>query len=94
MASCIHGGSDGGCDEARDELHAFKSATGWGGPDAPFPTREAFMDAVETGGVAVMDLMFELNREVGTTLVLVTHDEQIALRCAHRVRIQAGRIVR
>jgi putative ABC transport system ATP-binding protein len=45
-------------------------------------------------GVAVMDLMFELNREVGTTLVLVTHDEQIALRCAHRVRIQAGRIVR
>ena len=29
----------------------------WGGPDAPFPTREAFMDAVETGGVAVMELI-------------------------------------
>lgn len=44
-------------------------------------------------GLAVMDLMFELNREVGTTLVLVTHDEKIAQRCAHRVRIQAGRLV-
>ncbi|HEX7947892.1 MAG TPA: bifunctional class I SAM-dependent methyltransferase/DEAD/DEAH box helicase, partial [Phenylobacterium sp.] len=29
----------------------------WGGPDAPFPTREAFMDTVETGGVAVMELI-------------------------------------
>lgn len=44
-------------------------------------------------GLAVMDLMFELNREVGTTLILVTHDEQIAGRCAHRIRIQAGRLV-
>lgn len=44
-------------------------------------------------GLAVMDLMFELNREIGTTLVLVTHDEKIAQRCAHRIRIQAGRLV-
>jgi len=29
----------------------------WGGPEAPFPAREAFMDAVETGGVAVMELI-------------------------------------
>jgi len=29
----------------------------WGGPEAPFPTRDAFMDAVETGGVAVMELI-------------------------------------
>ncbi len=29
----------------------------WGGPEAPFPIREAFMDAVETGGVAVMELI-------------------------------------
>jgi putative ABC transport system ATP-binding protein len=36
--------------------------------------------------------MFELNREIGTTLVLVTHDEKIAQRCAHRIRIQAGRL--
>ncbi len=44
-------------------------------------------------GLAVMDLMFELNREIGTTLVLVTHDEKIAQRCANRIRIQAGRLV-
>lgn len=44
-------------------------------------------------GQAIMDLMFELNRQVGTTLVLVTHDSLIAKRCAHSVRIQAGRIV-
>ncbi len=43
-------------------------------------------------GQAIMDLMFELNREVGTTLVLVTHDANIAQRCAHSVRIQAGQI--
>ncbi|MCH8180276.1 MAG: ABC transporter ATP-binding protein [Proteobacteria bacterium] len=43
-------------------------------------------------GQAIMDLMFELNREVGTTLVLVTHDAEIAQRCAHQVRIQAGQI--
>ena len=43
-------------------------------------------------GLSIMDLMFELNREVGTTLILVTHDEGIAQRCAHRVRIQAGRL--
>ena len=43
-------------------------------------------------GQAVMDLMFELNREIGTTLILVTHDAQIAQRCAHSVRIQAGQI--
>jgi len=29
----------------------------WGGPEAPFPTRDAFMDAIETGGVAVMELI-------------------------------------
>jgi len=44
-----------------------------------------------TGG-AVMDLMFALNREQGTTLVLVTHDPQIAARCERTVRIQAGRL--
>lgn len=44
-------------------------------------------------GQAVMDLMFELNREVGTTLVLVTHDSQIAARCQHVVRIGAGELV-
>jgi putative ABC transport system ATP-binding protein len=45
-----------------------------------------------TGGT-VMALMFELNREAGTTLVLVTHDREIALRCDRQLRIEAGRLV-
>ena len=43
-------------------------------------------------GERVMDLMFELNRELGTTLVLVTHDRGIAQRCERRITIEAGRI--
>ncbi len=42
-------------------------------------------------GEAVMNLMFELNREQGTTLILVTHDPAIARRCNRVVRIDAGR---
>jgi len=43
-------------------------------------------------GETVMALMFELNREAGTTLVLVTHDDTIAARCDQQLRIEAGRI--
>jgi putative ABC transport system ATP-binding protein len=43
-------------------------------------------------GATVMELMFELNREAGTTLVLVTHDRQIAGRCERQLRIEAGRV--
>jgi putative ABC transport system ATP-binding protein len=43
-------------------------------------------------GERVMALMFELNREAGTTLVLVTHDRAIAARCDRQIRIEAGRI--
>jgi putative ABC transport system ATP-binding protein len=39
-----------------------------------------------------MRLMFELNREQGTTLVLVTHDRGIAAQCERRITIEAGRI--
>ena len=44
-------------------------------------------------GETVMQLMFDLNREQGTTLVLVTHDRAIADRCERRITIEAGRIV-
>ncbi len=44
-------------------------------------------------GEQVMRLMFDLNRELGTTLVLVTHDRGIAEQCEHRVTIEAGRVV-
>jgi putative ABC transport system ATP-binding protein len=43
-------------------------------------------------GESVIELMFELNRERGSTLVLVTHDPQIAARCGRRIELQAGRI--
>ncbi|HEX9718604.1 MAG TPA: ABC transporter ATP-binding protein [Ramlibacter sp.] len=43
-------------------------------------------------GETVMELMFDLNREQGTTLVLVTHDTAIATRCERRITIEAGRI--
>jgi putative ABC transport system ATP-binding protein len=43
-------------------------------------------------GESVIRLLFELNRENGTTLVLVTHDEALAGRCGRSVRLAAGRI--
>jgi putative ABC transport system ATP-binding protein len=65
-----------------------------------FATRPAILFADEptgsldssTGG-AVIDLMFELNREQGSTLILVTHDPDVASRCARWVELRAGRIV-
>lgn len=42
----------------------------------------------------VIDLLFELNADAGTTLVLVTHDPLLAQRCKRRLVIEAGRIVR
>ncbi|MEK1942266.1 MAG: ABC transporter ATP-binding protein [Pseudomonas sp.] len=44
-------------------------------------------------GEHISDLLFELNQERGTTLVLVTHDERLAQRCHRRIRLEAGHIV-
>jgi putative ABC transport system ATP-binding protein len=44
-------------------------------------------------GETVMGLMFEMNREAGTTLVLVTHDRTIAARCDRQLHMEAGRLV-
>jgi len=43
-------------------------------------------------GASVIELMFEMNAEARTTLVLVTHDEAIAGRCRRKVRLVAGRV--
>jgi putative ABC transport system ATP-binding protein len=43
-------------------------------------------------GAHIIDLLFELNREHATTLVLVTHDDRIASRCDRSIRLEAGRI--
>jgi len=45
-------------------------------------------------GAKVMELMFEMNREAGTTLVMVTHDNAIATQCQRQLGIEAGRLVR
>jgi putative ABC transport system ATP-binding protein len=65
-----------------------------------FVTRPAILFADEpTGsldsvtGAAVIELMFELNRELGSTLVVVTHDPDVASRCSRRVELRAGRIL-
>lgn len=44
-------------------------------------------------GEQIIDLMFELNREQGTTLVLVTHDETLSQRCSRQIRLSHGKIV-
>jgi len=43
-------------------------------------------------GHQIIELMFDLNARQGTTLILVTHDEEIAARCARVLRIDAGRL--
>ena len=66
-----------------------------------FVTRPALLLADEpTGnldsatGSQIIDLMFELNREQGTTLLLVTHDEGLSRRCDRVLRLAAGRLVK
>jgi putative ABC transport system ATP-binding protein len=44
-------------------------------------------------GEKVMHLMFDLNRELGTTLLLVTHDRAMAERCQRSITMEAGRVV-
>ncbi|BBL35382.1 lipoprotein-releasing system ATP-binding protein [Nitrosomonas stercoris] len=44
-------------------------------------------------GAQIIDLMFQINQEQGTTLVLVTHDKNLSARCSHIIELVAGRIV-
>lgn len=44
-------------------------------------------------GEAVIELMFQLNRERGSTLLLVTHDPDIARRCGRQIELHAGRVM-
>lgn len=46
-----------------------------------------------TTGESIIGLMFELNRERGSTLVLVTHDPAMAARCGRTITIAAGKLV-
>jgi putative ABC transport system ATP-binding protein len=44
-------------------------------------------------GMHIIDLLFELNQQEGTTLVLVTHEQRLADRCHRRITLEAGAIV-
>jgi putative ABC transport system ATP-binding protein len=64
-----------------------------------FVTRPALLFADEptgnldtTTGQQVIELLFRLNAEAGTTLVLVTHDERLAARCGRQLRLAGGRV--
>lgn len=46
-----------------------------------------------TTGARIIELLFELNRELGTTLVLITHEERLAQRCWRRIELAAGRLI-
>jgi len=66
-----------------------------------FSTQPAILFADEpTGnldsstGARIIELLFALNTEQRTTLVLVTHDEQLAGRCQRRIRLDSGRMLR
>jgi putative ABC transport system ATP-binding protein len=65
-----------------------------------FVTRPKLLLADEPTGsldadaaAAVIGLLFEMNQEYRTTLVMVTHDESLARRCGRIVRLAAGRVV-
>lgn len=47
----------------------------------------------EASGSKVIELLFELNRENGSTLILVTHDPQLAQRCSRQLTLQGGRLL-
>ena len=46
-----------------------------------------------TTGQQVIELLFAMNADAGTTLVLVTHDDHLASRCARVLRLDGGRLV-
>lgn len=61
-------------------------------PDVLFADEPTGNLDTETGE-QIADLLMALNREHGTTLVLVTHDEELAARCNRRIRMDAGRLL-
>ena len=68
-------------------------ARAFGGPPRVLFADEPTGNLDSTTGREITDLMFDLNRERTTTLVLVTHDEGLSHRCGRRLRLAEGRLV-
>ena len=89
----------------RDRLHHYPKQLSGGEQQRvamarAFVTRPKLLFADEpTGnldpatGAQVIELLFGLNRESGTTLLLVTHDEALTQRCSRTLRLAAGRLM-
>ena len=59
---------------------------------AAFSSKKVFPLWWEKTGEKIIQLLFEVNRESGTTIVLVTHDMALARRCERIVKLQGGRL--
>ncbi len=68
-------------------------ARAFGGPPRVLFADEPTGNLDSSTGREITDLMFDLNRERTTTLVLVTHDEGLSHRCGRRLRLAEGRLV-
>jgi putative ABC transport system ATP-binding protein len=75
------------------EQQRVASARAFAGPPRLLFADEPTGNLDSTTGEEIVDLMFDLNREHHTTLLLVTHDEKLAARCRRRLRLDAGRLV-
>jgi putative ABC transport system ATP-binding protein len=47
----------------------------------------------EQNGQKIIDLLFQLNQDLGSTLILVTHDMALAKRCRRQMVLNAGRVI-
>jgi putative ABC transport system ATP-binding protein len=47
----------------------------------------------EQNGQKIIDLLFQLNQDLGSTLILVTHDTALAKRCQRQMVLNAGRVI-
>lgn len=68
-------------------------ARAFGGPPRVLFADEPTGNLDSATGREIADLMFDLNRERSTTLVLVTHDEKLSQRCGRRLRLAGGKLI-